>query len=85
MATSAPQSSGKAWPALGCGVLGIIILPLVCSVLALVLGYAARREIAASGGRLTGDGPALAGIVLGWLGVVLTVVFAALAIGGVLS
>ncbi|MBP8182051.1 MAG: DUF4190 domain-containing protein, partial [Acidimicrobiia bacterium] len=32
------------------------------------LGYAARRQIFASNGAEGGDGLALAGIVLGWIG-----------------
>ena len=32
-------------------------------------GYAARRQIEASNGRQGGDGLAIAGIVLGWVGV----------------
>jgi len=50
-------------------VLGILWLWWLGSILALAFGYAARRQIAASGGRQGGDGLAIAGIVLGWVGV----------------
>lgn len=48
---------------------GLLWFAWIGSVLALVLGYAAKREIDASGGRVTGRGIAIAGIVLGWIGV----------------
>jgi hypothetical protein len=66
----APQSSGKSTAALVLGIAGLVLCPLFCSVPALVLGYQARREIARSGGKLTGRGVATAGVVLGWIGVV---------------
>ena len=76
------QSSGKSTAALVLGILGLVFCPLICSVLALVFGYQARREIDGSGGRLTGRGNATAGIVLGWIGVVLVAAFIGLVILG---
>ncbi len=38
-------------------------------MLALVFGYSARGQIRRSEGRESGDGLAIAGIVLGWVGV----------------
>ena len=62
-------TSGKATASLVFGILGFPIIccyiGLVCGVPAIVLGVIARREIKASHGRLTGDGMAVAGIVLG--------------------
>jgi hypothetical protein len=78
----AQQSSGKSTAALVLGILGLVFCPLICSVLALVFGYQARREIDASGGRLTGRGNATAGIVLGWIGVAIVVAFIGLVILG---
>lgn len=49
-------------------------MPLLAPI-ALYFGYRARREIAAAGGSQTGDGLALAGIVLGWVSVALLVFF----------
>ena len=77
-----PTSSGKATASLVLGILGLVFCPLICSVLALVFGYQARREIDGSGGRLTGRGNATAGIVLGWIGVALVAVFFGLVILG---
>jgi hypothetical protein len=59
-------TNGKATLALGFGVAGLVVVPFVCSVLALVLGYRARDEIARTG--QGGAGSAQAGIVLGWVG-----------------
>jgi hypothetical protein len=41
------------------------------AVLALVFGYRARKEIRDSAGSKTGSGLATAGIVLGWIGIVI--------------
>jgi uncharacterized membrane protein len=43
------------------------------AVLALVFGYRARREIEDSAGRQTGSALATAGIILGWIGIVILV------------
>jgi hypothetical protein len=80
-----PTSSGKATAALVLGILGLVFCPLICSVLALVFGYQSRKEIDASGGRIGGRGSATAGIVLGWVGVVITVLFIILIVIGVLA
>ena len=73
-----PPTSGSATAAVILGVAGIFVCPLICSVLALVFGYKARAEIDGSGGRLGGRGAAIAGIVLGWIGVGFCVVIALL-------
>ena len=48
-------------------VLGILWLYWIGSILALVFGYVARDQIKRSG--QAGDGMAIAGIVLGWVGI----------------
>ncbi|MCB9390658.1 MAG: DUF4190 domain-containing protein [Acidimicrobiia bacterium] len=64
-------------------VLGILWLYWIGSVLAIIFGYMARRQIAESGGREQGGGLATAGIVLGWIGVgVLVFIFLAVVVGG---
>jgi hypothetical protein len=50
------------------GICGIVVFPLIPSVLAIVFGHSARRDIEAQPG-LGGGGMATAGIVLGWIGV----------------
>ena len=42
---------------------------VIGTVLALVFGYIAKRQIDESGGTQGGRGMAIAGIVLGWIGV----------------
>jgi Domain of unknown function (DUF4190) len=55
-------------------VLGILWFYWVGSILALVFGYAAKREIRRDPTRLSGGGMATAGIVLGWIGVAMLVI-----------
>lgn len=50
-------------------VLGIVWIYGVGSILALIFGYIAKGSIDRSNGRETGRGMAIAGIVLGWIGV----------------
>lgn len=64
-------------------VLGILWLYWVGSILALVFGYKAKRSIERSNGAEEGRGLAIAGIVLGWIGVgvlALLLVFVVIAI-----
>ena len=66
-------TSGKATAALILGICGLVVCPLMCSILALVFGYQARSEIDDSRGSMDGRGQAVAGIVLGWVGIGLCV------------
>lgn len=61
------QTSGMAIAALVMGILGWTLLPLIGSILAIVFGYAARSEIRQRPDELEGEGFAVAGLVLGWL------------------
>lgn len=61
-------------------VLGILWIYWVGSVLALIFGYVARRQIKAQG--QSGDGMAIAGIVLGWIGVGILLLLLVLGIAG---
>lgn len=74
------QTNGMAVASL---VLGIIWLYWLGSILALIFGYTARRQIDASGGWQTGRGMATAGIVLGWVGVATLVLMIVFVIVGV--
>jgi len=62
----ARQTSGMAIASL---VLGILWIYWLGSILALVFGYLAKREIRNSEKPLDGNGMATAGIVLGWVGI----------------
>jgi ABC-type dipeptide/oligopeptide/nickel transport system permease subunit len=65
------QTSSAATASLVLGICGVTVFPLVGSLLALAFGYQAREQIDESGGRLAGRSSAVAGIVLGWVGVAL--------------
>jgi hypothetical protein len=71
--SSAVQTSGLAIASLVTGIGGLTIIPLLGSILAIILGYMARNDIRQRSGQVTGEGLAMAGIVLGWIGIGLTV------------
>jgi hypothetical protein len=75
-----PETSGKAIFSLICGIL-FIILPF--SVVAVAFGHIALSEIRKNPGRLKGKPLAIAGIALGYIGVVLLVGFVGLGIYGI--
>jgi hypothetical protein len=63
-------------------VLGILWIYWIGSILALVFGYVARNQIRQR--RQGGDGLAIAGIVLGWVGIA-TMVIAIVVVAAVAS
>jgi hypothetical protein len=67
---TAVRTSSKAVTALVLGIAGVFVVPLVCSILAIVLGLQAKREIEADP-HLGGEGMATAGTVLGVIGLCL--------------
>jgi Domain of unknown function (DUF4190) len=69
-----PRTSRKAVWALGCGIAGVIVLPVLFSTVAICLGVVANNEISRDPG-LGGQGKAIAGIVLGVIGLLFAVVF----------
>jgi hypothetical protein len=75
----APSVNGLAIAAM---VLGIVWIYWLGSILALIFGYVAKGQIDRSEGQQTGRGFAIAGIVLGWVGVAFLILgFLVLAIG----
>jgi hypothetical protein len=56
-------------------ILGILWLWWLGSILALIFGYMGKSQIDRSGGQQSGRGMAIAGIVLGWIGVGTFVLF----------
>jgi Domain of unknown function (DUF4190)/Septum formation len=73
---SAPERSGKAIAALVLGIVGVVLcFTAVPSILALVFGLLARRDVRRSAGRLLGRNLAMAGIVLGIVGILMAVGF----------
>ena len=81
--TGPQQTNGKAIASLVCGI--ISVFPLF--IIAIILGHVSLYEIKKSGGRLKGEGLAIAGLVLGYLGIVaipLLLIVAAIAIPNLL-
>ncbi len=80
---TAGKTNGMAIASLVCGILGFIcFLGAVLGGVAIILGIGARRKIKESGGAETGDGLALAGIIIGSVFVVLQIGLFALAVVG---
>jgi type IV pilus assembly protein PilA len=80
-----PEKSGKATASLVCGIL--LCLSPFTSVAAVILGHLALSDIKKSAGRMAGHGMALAGLILGYIGlamVPLTLIIAAIAIPNIL-
>lgn len=62
-----PQTDGTAICVLVLAISSFVVFPVVPAVVALVLAPGAERDIAASGGRLTGDSLVRAGRVVAWI------------------
>jgi uncharacterized membrane protein len=62
-------------------VAGLLWLAWFGSIVAVILGHVALRQIKQSGGRETGNGLAIAGLVLGYMGVATLLLFLAVAGG----
>src|SRR5215467_1849495 len=76
-----PQTDGKATASLILGILSILCLGLLTGLPAIILGHISRGNIEQSRGRLTGAGMALAGLILGYVSIVSTIlIIAAIAI-----
>ena len=71
---STPKSNGLAIASLVLGIAQIFIC-IIGAILALVFGYISRRQIDESGGTQGGRGMAIAGIILGWVGIGLGIVY----------
>jgi hypothetical protein len=74
-----PKTSGKATTVMVLGILSVVLmfmcgLGFILAIVALVMVPGARREIAESGGQLTGDGQVKAGKILSWITLGLTAV-----------
>jgi len=72
-------TSGMAVASLVLGIISFTLFPILPSILAVVFGHAARSSIRASQGRLVGDGLAVAGLVLGYMGIAVIVVLLVIA------
>ena len=72
--SSTPQNSTLAVVSLVAGILGVTFVPGIASVVAIITGSMAMKEIRESDGTLGGEGLAKVGMGLGWFAVVLTVI-----------
>lgn len=76
-----PRTSSLAVVSLIFGILAYVFLPGVGALVAVICGHAARSEIRrAPPGSMDGDGLALAGLILGWLQIILSVLTLGVAI-----
>jgi hypothetical protein len=64
-----PQVQSSNGMAIASMILGILWLYWIGSILALIFGYIGKNQIDQSQGRQGGRGMAVAGIVLGWIGI----------------
>ena len=64
---SEPQTDGKAIGSLICGIASVTILSILAGIPAVILGHISRSDIRKSGGRLKGEGLALAGLIMGYI------------------
>jgi len=71
---SQTPNSTMALVSLIAGILGLTFLPTIGSIVALVTGYMAKKEIRESAGALSGDGMATVGLILGWVGVAILLI-----------
>jgi hypothetical protein len=69
-----PQDDAKAIVSMILGILSLAGLGILAGIPAIILGSIARKNIRASGGRISGKGMATAGVVLGWISCGLMVV-----------
>ena len=79
------QTSAMAVVSLIMGILGWTALPFIGSIAAIITGHLARAEIRRRPLALEGDGMALAGLILGWIiviGSLLALVVVLLFFGG---
>ena len=81
----AQRTNGMAITSLVSGILGLTLCIGIGSVFALIFGYIARGQIKRSQGVEGGSGMAMTGIVLGWIGTILSILFVGLLIAGAVS
>jgi len=73
----ATTTNGFAITSMVMGILGFVVLFGLGSLLALVFGYIAKSQIKRSATPQEGSGLATAGIVMGWIGIALSILFVA--------
>jgi len=71
------KTSGFAVAALVLGITGLVAVPLIGALLALIFGLLAKGEIKRGKGAVAGSGMATAGIVMGTVGLAIPIILAA--------
>jgi hypothetical protein len=66
-----PPTSSLSLTSLIMGIIGWVLLPVVGSIIAVITGHMAKKEIRDSGGLLGGDGMATAGLILGYSNIII--------------
>lgn len=69
-----PQTSGWAIASLICSIAGMVMLGVIFSVVGVIFGHIAMREIKNSNGWRGGQGMALAGLIVGYIGLGLSLI-----------
>jgi hypothetical protein len=73
-ASQAVQTSSLAIVSLVSGIASWFLLPMLGAIIAVITGHMAKKEIHESGGRLSGEEMANAGLVLGYLHLAVSVI-----------
>jgi Domain of unknown function (DUF4190) len=73
------KTNGLAVASLVCSCVGVILFTLPC-ILGVIFGFVARSQIRRSQGAQKGDGLALAGIIVGFAGIVLLIILVAVSV-----
>src|SRR5258707_1459810 len=73
--TPPPPTDGKATASLVLGILAVICLGAWAGIPAIILGHVSRSNIQKSGGKLKGEGLALAGLIMGYFSLVISLLF----------
>jgi hypothetical protein len=68
-----PQNSTMAIVSLIAGIASFVFVPVLGAIIAVITGHMAKKEIRNSMGRLTGDGLATGGLILGYANLALSV------------
>ena len=68
------QNSTLAVISLISGIASFFIVPLLGAIVAIITGNMAKKEIAQSVGRMTGEGMARWGMILGWVNIAFSVI-----------
>ena len=86
-ATTVPNN-GMGVASLVLGILGLVLwffFGWILSIIAVILGHVAKSQIDKSNGTQQGRGMAIAGLVMGWIGVGALILFIVLIIAGAAS